>query len=61
MNDYQIFKNMQKHILLDETAKEYLISSLKIREVLKKEFILKQRQTCKKLYFVESDSLGFSY
>ncbi len=57
MNNYQIFKNFQKHIVLDEAEKAFLISSLKVREILKKEYVLKHGQTCKKLYFVESGSL----
>ncbi len=57
MSDYQIFKNIQKHISLTELDKEHLLTLLKVKNVLKKEFVLKQGQTCKKIYFVEYGSL----
>lgn len=57
MSDYQIFKNIEKHISLSDFEKEHLISLLKEKSILKKEFVLKQGQTCKKIYFVEFGSL----
>ena len=57
MNNYQIFKNFQKHIPLSNSEKEYLMSLIKIKTISKKEFILKQGQICKKIYFVEFGSL----
>ncbi len=57
VNDYQIFKNIQKHILLSDSDKKHLISLIKVKNILKKEFVLKQGQNCKKIYFVEFGSL----
>ena len=57
MCDYQIFKNIQKHISLNDFDKEHLISLIKVKNILKKEFVLKQGQVCKKIYFVEFGSL----
>ena len=57
MFDYQIFKNIQKHIRLNNNEKKYLVSLFKVKDVLRKEFILNQGQICRKIYFVESGSL----
>ena len=57
MNQYHIFKNIQKHISLTESEKEYLINSWDIKEVGKKDLLLRQGHACRKLCFVESGSL----
>ena len=57
MNAYQIFKNIQKHISLNDVEKQLLFSSLVVKNVQKKDLILKQGQICKKLCFVESGGL----
>lgn len=57
MDNYQIFKNIHKHIALSQLEKEHLIALLNIKDISKKDFILKQGQICKKIYFVESGSL----
>lgn len=57
MSDYQIFKNIQRHIALSDFEKQQLESSLVIKEIAKKDLVLQQGQVCKKLYFVESGSL----
>lgn len=57
MCDNPIFKNIQKHILLDEEEKQQLSARFVHRDILKRELILKQGQTCKNLFFVESGSL----
>jgi hypothetical protein len=51
MLDYQLFKNIQKHISLTDNDKDYIMSLINEKNVLKKEFILKQGQTCKKNLF----------
>lgn len=56
MSDYQILKNIEGRISLNDSEREYLESSLILREVLKKETVLKQGQICKNLYFVEYGS-----
>lgn len=56
VSDYQIFKNIEKHISLNDSEKQYLKSSFSLREVSKKETILEQGNTCKNLYFVEYGS-----
>ena len=57
MVDYQIFKNFQKHISLNDAEKDYLKSSFILREVSRKDLVVRQGQICKKLLFVESGSL----
>ena len=57
MSDYQIFRNIQKHIRLGDSESAYLSSLFIVNEVERKELVLKQGQICKKLFFVESGSL----
>lgn len=57
MSDYQILKNIQKHIILSDFEKEYFMSSLAVKDVVKQEIILHQGQVSKKLYYVEFGSL----
>lgn len=57
MNTSHIFTNIQKHISLSDLEKSYFSSFIESNEISKKELILKQGQTCKKIYFVASGSL----
>lgn len=57
MTDYQIFKNIQKHISLNDAEKQHIIAACAVTGVQKKQRILEQGKLCKKLYFVESGSL----
>ena len=57
MFNYQIFKNIENHISLNDVDKEYLLSLFKVKNILKKEYVLKQGQNCNKIYFVEFGSL----
>lgn len=57
MDDFQIFKNIEQHISLGSEEKKIFTSAISIKEVVKKELILRQGDQCKKLYFVESGSL----
>ena len=57
MNDYHILKNIRKHIQLSDSESEYLLSVLIVKKAQKKELVLRQGQTCEKLFFVESGSL----
>ncbi|MGP1992910.1 Crp/Fnr family transcriptional regulator [Zobellia laminariae] len=57
MYEYQIFKNIQKHIPLSDSEKELLISLLVEKDTAKKEIVLEQGSVSKKLYFVEFGSL----
>ncbi len=57
MKEYQILKNIEKHISLSDFEKEYFISAISIKEIKKKSLLLRQGQFCKHLYFVESGSL----
>lgn len=57
MNDYQIFKNFNKHISLNEDEKQLVISVFVERKIPRKEVVLRQGQSCKKIYFVEEGSL----
>jgi len=56
LEELNIFLNIHKHISLDENEKTHLFSSLVVKDVKRKELILKQGQVCKKIYFVESGS-----
>ncbi len=57
MNDYRIFRNIEKHVALSDAEKAHVLSVLVVKPVRKKELILKTGQICKRLYFVESGSL----
>lgn len=61
MIDYQIFKNIAKHVSLSTNEVQHFASLLFVRDVQKKELILKQEQICRSIYFVEEGSLrGFN-
>jgi len=57
MKDYLILKNIEKHISLSNAEKERFISALHLKNIEKKNLLLRQGQLCKSLYFVESGSL----
>lgn len=57
MTDHQIFRNIQKHISLNELEKQRISSAWTETDVQKKQCILEQGKRCKNLYFVESGSL----
>ncbi|WP_298237580.1 Crp/Fnr family transcriptional regulator [uncultured Algibacter sp.] len=57
MKEYQIFKNIQKHISLSNTEREFFISILIEKDIAKKEIVLEQGSVSSKLYFVEFGSL----
>ena len=57
MTDYQIYRNIQKHISLNELEKQRINTALTLTVVQKKHRIVEQGNRCKKLYFVESGSL----
>ncbi len=55
--DLHIFSNIQKHISLSESEKLYLRNALPVKELKRKELVLRQGQICRNLYYVESGSL----
>ncbi len=57
MKYFQIFKNIQKHISLDDEEIQILTSLLVVKKIAKRDFVLRQGTTCKKLFFVEDGSL----
>src|SRR5258706_1892708 len=57
MNHDLILTNISKHISLDKEEISLFISLLKQKEVSKKDFILKEAQTCKSINFVHSGTL----
>ena len=57
MNEYHIFKNIQKHIALSDSEKEEFISLFIEKDIAKKEIVLEQGSVSRKLYFVEFGSL----
>lgn len=52
-----IFKNIAKHISLSDSEIEYVWSLLQEKTLGKKEVVLSQGGTCKKIYFVDEGSL----
>ncbi len=57
MNDYFIFKNFSKHITLTDSEKQLVFSLLNQKKIARKEVLLRQGDSCKKIYFVEDGSL----
>ena len=56
-----ILLNVAKHISLNEEETAYFVSLLRYQEVAKREFILKEGQTCKTISFVVSGTLRAYY
>jgi CRP-like cAMP-binding protein len=52
-----ILKNIAKHISPDKEETEYFTSLLQQKEVPKKELLLKERQSCKTINYVQSGAL----
>ncbi|WP_047415841.1 Crp/Fnr family transcriptional regulator [Cellulophaga sp. Hel_I_12] len=57
MPEYQIFKNIQKHISLSDSERQLFISLVVEKDIAKKEIVLEQGSISRKLYFVEFGSL----
>lgn len=57
LEDYQIFKNIKKHITLNNDDIDYLKSILSIQVISKNNLLVHQGQICRKLFFVEEGSL----
>ena len=57
MNDFQILKNIQNHIVLNEVEKLQSIASFSVIYIQKKQQILEQGKLGKRIYFVETGSL----
>src|SRR4051794_20334564 len=64
-SNYMIFQsilqNIAKHISLNNNETEYFISLLKLKEINKKDFLLKEGQSCKTINFVLSGALRAFY
>ncbi len=56
-----ILKNIAKHISLDEEETEYFTSLLQYKEIRKKDFLLKEGQSCKTISYVQSGALRAFY
>lgn len=56
-----ILKNVAKHINLEEEERDYFTSLLTLKKVCKKDLILYEGQTCKKINFVHSGALRAYY
>jgi len=54
---YKLFDTIEKHISLDDSDKEYLKSIFSVTDIPRKELLLKQGESCSKLFFVDSGSL----
>lgn len=53
----RLYKNIQKHIVLDKNDKEFIRSMFSVKKFHRGDLLLKQGQLCRKLFFVESGSL----
>ena len=52
-----ILRNIAKHIALDQQETDHFTSLLKRKEMARKEFLLKEGQSCKVINYVESGAL----
>jgi CRP/FNR family transcriptional regulator, anaerobic regulatory protein len=52
-----ILKNIEKHISLDREETDYFISLLRYKEVGKKDYLLREGQTCNYINYVQSGAL----
>ena len=52
-----ILKNIEKHISLDKEETDYFISLLRHKEVAKKEYLLREGETCNYISYVHSGAL----
>ena len=52
-----ILRNITKHISLDQQETDHFTSLLKRKEIARKEFLLKEGQSCKVINYVESGAL----
>ncbi len=57
MSSPLIYRNIQKHISLDDAEKQQFNERLVTQKLSKKELILRQDQVCRSIYFVASGSL----
>jgi CRP-like cAMP-binding protein len=56
-----ILENIAKHISLNEEEAAYFTSLLKYKEIRKKDFLLKEGQSCKAISYVDSGALRAFY
>jgi CRP-like cAMP-binding protein len=57
VSEYHIFRNIQKHISLSDLEKQQFGALLSIKDVPRKDLVLRQGQIPKSLFFVEFGSL----
>lgn len=57
----KLIANIEKHISLREREKTYLLSVIKIRQLKRKEFLMRQGGQCTSIYFVNEGSLRCYY
>lgn len=56
-----LLKNIGKHIDLDKEETNFFISLLKLEEIPKKHFVLKEGQLCKTISYIQSGTLRAYY
>lgn len=56
MKHFQLLNNIQKHITLSDTERTHLLEIIVEKNIKRKERILIQGNSCKKLFFIESGS-----
>ncbi|MEL6254796.1 MAG: Crp/Fnr family transcriptional regulator [Bacteroidota bacterium] len=58
---YRLLKNIEKHIELDEKEEAFVLSLLKKRRLKRKDFLQRQGEPCKSIFFVNKGSLRCYY
>ncbi|HEY6976015.1 MAG TPA: Crp/Fnr family transcriptional regulator [Chitinophagaceae bacterium] len=56
-----ILKNIARHITLNDEETEHFTSLLRYKEIPRKDFLLKERQSCKTISYVHSGALRAYY
>ncbi|PWT73446.1 MAG: hypothetical protein C5B59_13385 [Bacteroidetes bacterium] len=60
--EYQlILQNVSKHISLQENERNYFFSILELKEVKRKDLLLREQQICRYIYFVNRGALRAYY
>ena len=61
MEFQSILNNVSKHIQLSDDERSYFVSVLKEKEISRKEFLLKEGEVAKNIYFIHSGALKSYY
>lgn len=61
MEFHSILSNVGKHIQLSDDERSFFVSVLKYREISRKDFLLKEGEVAKNIYFIHSGALKAYY